>query len=216
MATPITGAPGTGAPRGPYRTGIRRRQQILDTAVEVFGQYGYAGGSLRKIADAVGITTPALIRHFGSKEGLFAAVLEHSDRSNPAATRTDAAGLEHLRLFADAPATNVHHRGLVELLLTVATEASDPDHPARPFMVTRYTRLVRTLGEALREAGELGQIRTMTDTEREAEARGLAALMDGLELQWLLDPDIDLVGVYRHHFEHLVARWTQGLPDRAG
>jgi AcrR family transcriptional regulator len=203
----------TGGPRGPYRNGVRTRQQILDTAVQVFGQFGYAGGSLRRIAEAVGVSTPALIRHFGSKEGLFTAVLEHSDASSWAATQADAAGLEHVRLFADAPTTNVHNRGLVELLLTVATEASDPAHPARPFMVERYRALVQDLDDALRAAGEAGELRPMTDREREAEARGLVALMDGLELQWLLDPGMDLVGTYRHHFERMLARWGHDAGD---
>jgi AcrR family transcriptional regulator len=189
---------------------VRRRQQILDTAVSVFGQYGYAGGSLRKIAEIVGISTPALIRHFGSKEGLFVAVLEHSDAANTRRTLEKGHGLEYLRRFAETVSDNVHHRGLVELLLTVAAEASDPEHPARPFMVKRYENVVAGLSAELRVAAEAGDIRVMTEAEVEAEARGLAALMDGLELQWLLNPDLDLVSLYAHHFGHLVARWQAG------
>jgi AcrR family transcriptional regulator len=198
--------PRSGA-RGPYRNGLRRRQQILETAVAVFGQYGYAGGSLRRIAEVVGVSTPALIRHFGSKEGLFAAVLEQSDRANTAKMVDHVHGLEHLRRFAGVVSTNVDNRGLVELLLTVATEASSVEHPAHPFMVERYRNLVASLAAELRYAGDVGEIRAMTDAEIEAEARGIAALMDGLELQWLLDPHVDLVSLYAHHFERLVERW---------
>lgn len=197
--------------RGPYKNGIRRRQQILDTAVQVFGQYGYAGGSLRRIAELVGVSTPALMRHFDSKEALFAAVLEHSDQLNTASSSEDATGLEYLRRFASAVSTNVHNRGMVELLLTVAAEASNDRHPARPFMAKRYQNMVETLSAQLRKSIEAREIRAMAEEEIEAEARGLAALMDGLELQWLLNPQLDLVRLYEHHFAHAVARWQRGL-----
>ena len=39
------------APRGPYRTGRRRRQQIVEAATAAFGRRGYTGASLREIAD---------------------------------------------------------------------------------------------------------------------------------------------------------------------
>jgi AcrR family transcriptional regulator len=212
-AASTAGATQPGTSRGPYRNGVQRRQQILDTAVKIFGQYGYAGGSLRRIAEEVGVSTPALIRHFGSKEGLFTAVLEQSDRRNTARSVAGVHGLEYLRRFADVVATNVRNRGMVELLLTVATEASDPDHPAHPFMVERYRRVVTNLAAELRHAGEVGQIPVMSEAELDAEARGLAALMDGVELQWLLDPEVDLVGLYAHHFKQLVARWQHGFQD---
>lgn len=195
------------ATRGPYRNGVRTRQQVLDTAVLVFGQYGYAGGSLRRIAEIVGVSTPALIRLFGSKEGLFEAVLEQSDRLNNNEVGGNSRGLEYLRRWADVVTANVQNRGMVELLLTVATEASNPDHPARPFITRRYRYVITGLSAELRYASDAGEIKPMTDAEIDAEARGIAALMDGLELQWLLDESVDLVALWQHHFALLVTRW---------
>ena len=42
--------------RGPYRTGVRRREQIIGAATAVFAEYGYAGGSVRTIADRIGVS----------------------------------------------------------------------------------------------------------------------------------------------------------------
>ena len=71
-------------PRGPYRSGIKRRREIIDAASLVFARYGYAGSSLRQIADDVGVTAAAFTRHFGNKEGLLQAVIEHWERkTNP-------------------------------------------------------------------------------------------------------------------------------------
>lgn len=196
--------------RGPYKNGLRRRQQILETAVQVFGQYGYAGASLHRIAELVGVSDPALIRHFGSKEGLFTAALEHSDKQNTVHEPDSTDGLAFFEHFARAVETNVRQRGLVELLLTVATEASDDGHPAHPFITKRYRDLVATMCAQLRRAGERGEVRRMDDAEIEAEVRTVIALMDGLELQWLLDPEVDLVATYGRQFAHIVERWTSG------
>ena len=49
----------------------------------------------------------------------------------------------------------------------------------------------------MREASEMGQVLPMDSTRRELEARGVFALMDGLQLQWLLDPSLDAAGNLR-------------------
>lgn len=72
--------PGAATPRGPYQNGIRRRREIVESATRVFASYGFTSGSLRRIADEVGVTPAALTRHFGNKEGLLSAVLAKWDR----------------------------------------------------------------------------------------------------------------------------------------
>lgn len=52
------------------------RERILIEATRLFGSRGYAGTSIQAIADAVGITKPTLVYHFGSKDGLRQAVLD--------------------------------------------------------------------------------------------------------------------------------------------
>lgn len=53
-----------------------RRGEILDAAMRVFAQKGYTGGSMRDIATQVGVSEPAIYKHFGSKEDLFLALLK--------------------------------------------------------------------------------------------------------------------------------------------
>lgn len=53
-----------------------RAQQLLDTAEEVFAERGFQAASMEEIAERAGITKPILYDHFGSKDRLFAAVLE--------------------------------------------------------------------------------------------------------------------------------------------
>ena len=49
----------------------RARNSILNAAIELFAQKGYAGCSIREICQAAGITKPVLYYHFRSKEQLY-------------------------------------------------------------------------------------------------------------------------------------------------
>lgn len=52
------------------------RQRILLAAAQVFSENGYARATTRALAAAAGVNEVTLFRHFGSKENLFAAVIE--------------------------------------------------------------------------------------------------------------------------------------------
>ena len=197
-----------GMSRGPYRNGVERRERILEEAGRVFARRGYAGTSLREVADRVGVTGAAILRHFGSKDGLLLAVLERWDASNSTAQgiriRTGNALLD---AFPAVIAGHPDHPGFVELLLTVATEASDPTHPARDWVADRYDRIVADMMQQLERASVEGDVRAMSAAAREFEARCLYAVMDGLELQWIADPGVDLVGLFEEHFSATVEAW---------
>jgi AcrR family transcriptional regulator len=62
--------------RRPRRKGEITAERILDAAEELFAMHGYAGTTLRDVANAVGLRTPSLYNHFASKDALYAAVLE--------------------------------------------------------------------------------------------------------------------------------------------
>jgi AcrR family transcriptional regulator len=68
------------------RTGVREaaaqatRDAILRAATKVFAKYGYDGGSVEKISKAAKSYDRMIYYYFGSKEGLFIAVLEDTYR----------------------------------------------------------------------------------------------------------------------------------------
>ncbi len=55
---------------------IDRRTQILEEATRLFSSDGYDGVTMKRLANACGITEPALYRHFDSKDALYNNVLE--------------------------------------------------------------------------------------------------------------------------------------------
>ncbi len=123
--------------RGPYKKGVQRRQEILEAAQQVFGKFGYVGGSLQQIADQVGVSRAALVRYFPDKESLLTALLQQWEADNTERAQSKP-GLENIRGLMNVVRFNVEHRGSIELFLTLATEASNPAHPAHAFMAERY------------------------------------------------------------------------------
>ena len=192
--------------RGPYRTGVRRRQQIIDAATAVFAEYGYAGGSVRTIADRI-VSPASLLQHFGSKEGLLMAVLEDWDRHTVEARLTDVTGLDYFRRLPEVMDAHLANRGLLKLFSTIAAEASSPSHPARGLIQQRYAANLATLATHLREAIETGEIAELTPTEIDQEVRLVTAVLDGIGLQWLLDPSTDVIASVETYINRTVAAW---------
>ena len=50
--------------------------KVLDLAMQVFHSHGYEGTSMAALTAAMGLTAPSLYAAFGSKRGLFEAVLD--------------------------------------------------------------------------------------------------------------------------------------------
>lgn len=77
-----TGAP---APRvrsrsGGYAKGEASRQRLLEVALAEFGRQGFQATTTRQIAQAAGVTLPAIAYHFGHKEGLYLACADEVAR----------------------------------------------------------------------------------------------------------------------------------------
>ena len=73
------GAPRTGGPNAKPRPGVQRarttREKLLDAAAALFAERGYRTVTLDDIGGAVGVSGPAVYRHFKSKESLLGELL---------------------------------------------------------------------------------------------------------------------------------------------
>jgi len=56
--------------------GERTRERILDAALPLFAEHGYAGASIRTIAKAAGVNVATLAYHFEDKDGLYLTVVQ--------------------------------------------------------------------------------------------------------------------------------------------
>ncbi|MEZ0446625.1 TetR/AcrR family transcriptional regulator [Cellulomonas sp. ICMP 17802] len=186
MTTEVTTGPGARA--GGYAKGRATREEILDAAVQLFGEVGYHTASLREVASRVGISHPGLLHHFPSKAALLAAVLERRDEVDGLAIRADLdAGHDYLDALSMLVERNASRPGIVQLFATLSAEATSPDHPAHAFFQERYRRVVARSVAELERFRDEGRLRPGIDPV--TAARLTIAVMDGMQIQWLLAAD---------------------------
>ncbi|CAL9584174.1 TetR/AcrR family transcriptional regulator [Streptomyces sp. NPDC090994] len=167
-----------------------RRAEILRAAVEVIAERGYRGASLAAVAERVGLTQQGLMHHFPNKEALLVAVLEERDR-------WDALPADGLRLdlLASLVEYNAMRPGIVQTFSALLGESVTEGHPARTYFAERYGRVRGSMAELLR--AEYGD-RLPSGLAPERAAPLMVAVLDGLQYQWLLDPEsVDMPGAFR-------------------
>lgn len=174
----------------PYPKGVARRAQILETALEVFAVEGDRKASLRTIAERVGLTDTGVLHYFGSREELFLAVIDERDQESTAAAEGAADSLE-------AIVRTVRHNmgvpGLVRLYVAMTAAAPEPGHPAGPYFARRYEQLRAAIGTGVAVMQQEGRARD--DIDAVVLAQLLVAAVDGVQLQWLIDPSVDMAEV---------------------
>ncbi len=181
--------------QGSYAKGIARRQEILDRAIEVFAKRGAEGTSLRRIAQALGVSHGTLLHYFDSREQLLIAVYEHAENK----WKIDAMADERasaVDVMAEAAIRNVRVPGMVELysmLVAASLEAENRD--GKEFFTSRFEGVRAVLVERLSRGQMDGSVRA--DVSPQDIATLIASASDGLQIQWLLKPSIDLERVLR-------------------
>ena len=185
-----------------------RREQIISQATSIIARHGYWGFSVRQVAEACGLTEPAVIYHFKNKVGLLTAVLEHRDREDMSMF-AHRLGVEAedvwggkvqfgLRDICDAlMGRNAGQPEIVRLYTVLQGEALEPRHPAYDYYHAREQRVLRILARAAEYDGI---------AEPDREARVVLGMMDGIQLRWL------------HDLEHvdLTADWAAFAGERWG
>ena len=154
---------GVGRPRdgNPEET----RRQILEAASRAFAESGFVGATTRTVAARAGVNVATLHYHYGSKEGLYRAVLAHVSRGSlPEVPAAEGSG----RVEALVEALFEYGSGRPDLarlalLDVLAGPAGAPPDPR-----------VRWLAAALRAAGPEARV----DAETEATARAIVAFVD--------------------------------------
>ncbi len=149
-------------------TGTDTRDRILSAALARFAVEGYRGSSVRDLADDVGVTQPVLYYHFGSKDGILAALIEPlMDAGETLLNELTAADLGPAALVERALAGYYDMIvGHLEVFRLVETDRSVRSHPEAGHRLadqaSRFLALVAgagASGDRVRAAAAIGAIR---------------------------------------------------------
>ncbi|GAB3166309.1 TetR/AcrR family transcriptional regulator [Myceligenerans halotolerans] len=197
----------TRQPRRSRPETLARRERILEAAMTTFGARGYNKGPLTEIAEQVGMTHAGVLHHFGSKDQLLLEVLRYRDESDVKDLEGQhiPGGIDLFRHLVRTALLNARRAGLVQAYVVLSAESVTEGHPARDWFVERYRTLRREVGEAFRVICDERGIDEPATVDRAAAS--ILAVMDGLQVQWLLDPDqVDLAESSAFAIEAIVAQ----------
>ncbi|PBC82232.1 transcriptional regulator, TetR family [Streptomyces sp. 2224.1] len=172
----------------------QRREAILQAAMELIAERGYRRTSLAAVAERAGLTQQGLLHHFPTKQLLLVGVLEARDRWDLASAAA-ASGTLRTDALAQLVDYNATRSGIVQTYTVLSADSVTEDHPARAFFESRFRAVRASMAEVLR--AEYGDT-LPGGLSAERAAPLLAAVMDGLQLQWLLDPEeVDMPAAFR-------------------
>ncbi|MFJ8003020.1 TetR/AcrR family transcriptional regulator [Streptomyces fagopyri] len=167
-----------------------RRAEIVRAALEVIAERGYRGASMAAVAERVGLSQQGLLHYFPTKDTLLVAVLKERDQWD--AVPDSRWRLDLLASLADY---NAMRPGIVQTFSALLGESVTEGHPAREFFTRRYVAVRASMAQVLR--AEYGE-RLPSGLTPERAAPLLVAVMDGLQYQWLLDPEsVDMPAAFR-------------------
>jgi AcrR family transcriptional regulator len=135
---------------GRWRSGAESKQRVLEIARELFGQNGYSGTTVRAIATAAGVDPAMVFYFFGTKQGLFSAVIDMSDKVPPAIESIFDGGLGTIgERIVRTLVENLDKSGRTPLIMLTRSAPTDPQSEAllREFIDREITdRLAALLG----------------------------------------------------------------------
>lgn len=128
-----------------------RRGEILDAALTVFGEKGYEAGTMREIAAQVGVSEPAIYRHYESKEAILTDIME---------TAGDRIAASMRRGFAEFNGENIKDK--LHGMLEMRRRGVAAKHAARAAAAAAGSR--STVMEAAAQSGVSGVMHILFHT----------------------------------------------------
>lgn len=178
--------------------GEQSRESILDATERLMATRGYAATSISDIRKACGLPPSSIYWHFGSKEGVLAAVMERGAERFFAAIPTEADPERQLTVLANLQS---QHPAFLRLFYLLSLERSDDRAVADVVRRVRDTAITR-FRDAIAHLLPADVPHTKAERVITEVAAVAVALSDGVFLADHLEPDTtDVERMYRRLFQ---------------
>lgn len=166
------------------------RAKLIDAAIEAIGRHGFSGLSVSRLVEYSGLARGMVNLHFHRKDKLLHEVLKHladayraSWQAAIASTPDDPAAKLWALIEHDVVRKDHEDRTLIAWLAFRQEAITNPSY--RPLCDTRETAFLATVRSAcaaiIKEGGY--------DIKPDVAALGITFLLEGLWLDWALDPE---------------------------
>jgi AcrR family transcriptional regulator len=159
------------------------KTKILESAMQLFSETGYDGTSTKAIAQHAGVSEALIFRHYESKKALLEAIMQH--------------GFAQIAKSMEAYAQDLDPRQAIVAHVEAAFSQFQEEHVFWRFATQmRFQKSIQYDGSELIEQvnffvlqGLKSNFERLGAKNPEQEARILFALIDGVCLHWLQDPE---------------------------
>jgi AcrR family transcriptional regulator len=160
------------------------REEILAAAMDIFGERGYRKTSIDAVAARTGLTRQGVLHYFPSKRALLLAIIERRHQVNIERLADGDAEKDWPSQLASVIAFEESHRSMAELHNALAAEVVTGSDEAQEYFNGYYRsshdHIVARLGERYGD-------RLPSGLTSEAAATALLAMLEGIQLQSMLD-----------------------------
>ena len=186
------------------------REKILIAAVSAFSEHGFSGATFRGIGEAAGVNFQSIRHHFGSKEKLWAAVVERL------CGEAQELGLGHEQELVALPLQDqlraqirwlvtylIEHPELNRILLREAMKDSERYRQVYPIAIERFQSLT---------AGFLGRLQAASVVRNDIPLNDLVFIFTGaLVYRFIAPANSELWDGRRVASEAVIAAHTDAL-----
>jgi AcrR family transcriptional regulator len=182
--------------------GVQSREVILDATERLMSTRGYAATSISDIRKACGLPPSSIYWHFGSKEGVLAAVMERGAERFFAAIPARGSTARRLDVAASLQS---QHPDFLRLFYILSLERSDDPTVAEVVRRVRDTAIER-FRDAIADLIPADAPRSRAERVVSELTAVAVALSDGVFFAEHLEPDsTDVEHMYRRLFQAVTA-----------
>jgi AcrR family transcriptional regulator len=187
---------------------LHLRVIIVSATVDVLHDVHFHQATPEMVADRLGISVEAVHEHFPSWDGLVLAAVDRWNGARMDAVTSATGDVSMTEFLRAIVASNAEEPALMRLLVALLSVAGNPDHPMSAYLRSRYQLFYAQIKRGLEHDIAVGRAPHTMEPRRGAEQ--LIALYEGLQLQALMRPDLDLVPA----FDRAVTRLERGWSER--
>mgnify|MGYP002515920724 FL=1 len=174
-----------------------RRAEVLDAAVQLISERGYNGVSIQDVADRVGISKQGVLRYVENKDNMLAMVFNEyyattgtpEDFFSSGMPGSDSAAPHFPAYLRYLVRHNSRRRMMVQLFTVLSAESLNPGHPLHDEFAERMDSIWNHYSMyPWMVPPQLGS----WEASMRPVVRKSMEIMDGIQLWWLREPEIDL------------------------
>ena len=183
------------------------RQRVVEAAIGVFRQQALTDVTMADVAAAAGLEPDVVAAEFGGMHPLVIEVIRAWNRDRMAPVQAVAERWGAVAFLRAIVAANLADPALMRLLTAMVNIAGTPNHPIAPLLQQQWVQFHAHVQRALARDIEVG--REPATMEPASGTEQLIAVSEGLQLQSLLRPNMDLMASFDRAVTRLRDGWSR-------